>query len=143
MSTRRSPAAPDSKPTQLLCAPGRVTAAVSFPVRSPKSLGLGTVSRIANSKFRILNPDRRRTPLCVSKQKELAISGEYLEKLYLIEKNKVISFESNGLRKNAGGKYEGKSHYVIEKKYRRNVRNRPRHYMHENNAHRGRTPLYL
>jgi hypothetical protein len=39
--------------------------------------------------------------------------------------------------KNAGGKNEGKSHYVVENKWRKNVRNMPRHYMYENKADKG------
>jgi hypothetical protein len=36
-----------------------------------------------------------------------------------------------GQRKNAGGKNEGIFHYVIENKWRKNVRNRPFHYVDE------------
>jgi hypothetical protein len=34
--------------------------------------------------------------------------------------------------RDAGGENEGKSHYVIENTFRKNVRNRPRHYVSEN-----------
>ena len=34
--------------------------------------------------------------------------------------------------KNAGGKNEGKLHYVIENTCRKNVRNGPSHYVYEN-----------
>jgi hypothetical protein len=47
-----------------------------------------------------------------------------------------------GGSKNAGGKYEGNLHYVIENTYRKNVRNMPLHYVYENKAHRGSSPLY-
>jgi hypothetical protein len=47
-----------------------------------------------------------------------------------------------GPAKNAGGKYEGKSHYVIENTWSKNVRKWSRHYMYENKIHRGRSPLY-
>jgi hypothetical protein len=48
-----------------------------------------------------------------------------------------------GPEKNAGGKYEGKCHYVIENTSSKNVRNRSCHYIYENNAPRGRLPLYV
>jgi hypothetical protein len=45
--------------------------------------------------------------------------------------------------KNAGGKSEGKFHYVIENTCRKNVRNAPLHYIYENRADKGRSPLYV
>jgi hypothetical protein len=61
----------------------------------------------------------------------------------IIENKPLNSHQGNWAPRNAGGKYEGKSHYVIENTWRKNVRNKPRHYMYENNAHKGRSPLYV
>jgi hypothetical protein len=46
-----------------------------------------------------------------------------------------------GQRKNAGGKNEGIFHYVIENKCRKNVRNRPFHYVDENKYSYGRLSI--
>jgi hypothetical protein len=43
--------------------------------------------------------------------------------------------------RNAGGKYEGKSHYVIENTWRKNVRFEPCHYVDENKPVIGGQPL--
>jgi hypothetical protein len=53
---------------------------------------------------------------------------------------KVIALPSGS--KNAGGKNEGKFHYVIENKRRKNVRNRALHYVIENKAVEAISPLY-
>jgi len=71
-------------------------------------------------------------PLCVSKQKGLAINSENRAKIYLIEIKTVRSLLLTGQRKNAGGKNEGIFHYVIENKWWKNVRNGPFHYVDEN-----------
>jgi hypothetical protein len=83
------------------------------------------------------------TPLYIRKQRELAIYDESFGKLYVIEIKSVIAFPARSHEKTRGRENEGKSHYVIENKCRKNVRNRPRHYMHENTQHRGRSPLYV
>jgi len=76
-------------------------------------------------------PDYFLFPLCTSKQKGLAINRENPPKSYIIEIKAVSSFLGGRSRKNAGGKNEGIFHYVIENKWRKNVRNRPFHYVDE------------
>ena len=71
-------------------------------------------------------------PLCISKQKGLAINSENRAKIYLIEIKTVSSILLTGQRKNAGGKNEGIFHYVIENKWWKNVRNVSFHYVDEN-----------
>ena len=73
-------------------------------------------------------------PLCVSKQKGLAIKSENFAKIYVIENKIVMSFRVAEQRKNAGGKNEGIFHYVIENKWCKNVRKQPFHYVDEKNS---------
>jgi hypothetical protein len=73
----------------------------------------------------------------------LAVFAKNSEIHQVIENKPINSHRGNWALENAGGKYKGKSHYVIENTCRKNARNRPRHYMHENKAPRGRSPLYL
>ena len=75
--------------------------------------------------------DRLGFPLCVSKQKGLAIKSEISKKSYVIDVKAVSSFLAGRSRKNAGGKNEGIFHYVVENKRIKNVRNRPFHYVDE------------
>ena len=91
----------------------------------------GPPTRAPCSEFRLVSRSPS-TPLYAINQKELAIYSENLGKLYAIENKPVITFLRSSSKKTRGGKYEGKSHYVVENKYRKNVRNRPRHYMYEN-----------
>jgi hypothetical protein len=102
-------------------------------------------TRVPNPVSRIPNPASRSscTPLYASNQKELAIYGENFPKLYVFENKSVTPFPARSSKKTRGGKYEGKSHYVVENTCRKNVRNRSRHYMYENKEHKGRSPLYL
>ena len=75
------------------------------------------------------------------KNKLSILQGNPVE-IDIIEIKRVIQLTGGRGRKNARGKNEGKSHYVIENTWIKNVRNRPCHYIYENNAHRGRLPLY-
>jgi hypothetical protein len=75
--------------------------------------------------------DRLVFPLCTSKKKGLAVNGENLAKMYTIETKIVSSLLVARWQKNAGGKNEGIFHYVVENKCRKNVRNRPLHYVDE------------
>jgi hypothetical protein len=59
------------------------------------------------------------------KQKELAVNGENPVKMYSLEIKPVSSFLVERKQKSAGGKYEGKSHYVFENTCRKNVRFEP------------------
>jgi hypothetical protein len=74
--------------------------------------------------------DRLAFPLCISKQKGLAINSENLAKPMSLKLKQLIDCRA-GQRKNAGGKNEGIFHYVIENKWWKNVRNRPFHYVDE------------
>jgi hypothetical protein len=76
-------------------------------------------------------PDHLAFPLCTSKQRRLARSSKNPAKRYIIEIKTVTSFVMAGERKNAGGKYEGIFHYVIENKWWKNVRKRPFLYVIE------------
>jgi hypothetical protein len=53
-------------------------------------------------------------------------------KTYVIDIKRVIQLMGEQVGRDAGGENEGKSHYVIENTCRKNVRNRPRHYVSEN-----------
>jgi hypothetical protein len=76
-------------------------------------------------------PDRLRFPLCTSKQKRLATNSEKPLRTHVIENNTVNQFLLSKAKKNAGGKNEGIFHYVVENKWRKNVRNMPFHYVDE------------
>ena len=88
-------------------------------------------------------PDRLAFPLCASKKRELAINSEDLANMYIIESNAFSKFLVAGQSKKRGGKNEGIFHYVIEKKWWKNVRNRPFHYVHENKGGYGRLSIML
>jgi len=72
------------------------------------------------------------SPLCASKKKGLAINSEDPPNAYIIEIKAVSSFLAGRSRKNAGGKYEGNLHYVVENKRRKNARKGALHYVDEN-----------
>ena len=57
-----------------------------------------------------------RLAIMCQKQKGLTMIDENLAKTYIIEINILSSFFGCRWRKNAGGKNEGKSYYVIENK---------------------------
>jgi hypothetical protein len=76
-------------------------------------------------------PDHLAFPLCTSKQRRLAIKNENPVKAYIIEIKEVSSLPVAGQQKNAGGKYDGILHYVVENKWWKNVRKRPLHYVIE------------
>jgi hypothetical protein len=61
--------------------------------------------------------------------------------MYVIEIKRVILDWTAGEAKTRGGGNEGNLHYVIENKWRKNVRKRAFHYVDENKKHRGRFPL--
>jgi hypothetical protein len=71
----------------------------------------------------------------------LAFCGKSLTKTYVVEITRLTLLCVAG-KKDAGGKNEGNLHYVIENKWRNNVRNRAFHYVDENKKYRGRFPLY-
>jgi hypothetical protein len=73
-----------------------------------------------------------RFPLCTSKQKELAINSEDLEKFMSLKQNKLTSSWRRSREKTRGGKNEGIFHYVVENTWWKNVRKRPFHYVYEN-----------
>ena len=75
------------------------------------------------------------------KQKWLAMISENLAKIYIIETKIVNSFRVARQRKNAGGKNEGKFHYVIENPCRKNVSFLAFHYVIENKLVRVCVPL--
>ena len=52
--------------------------------------------------------------------------------IYVIDIKRVIQSMTEEAGKNAGGKNEGKCHYVVENTCIKNVRNRPCHYVYEN-----------
>jgi hypothetical protein len=52
-------------------------------------------------------------------------------KIQIIEIKAVNPSRCDQSQENAGGKYEGKFHYVIENTCRKNVRNGPLHYVIE------------
>jgi hypothetical protein len=70
--------------------------------------------------------------IMLMKKNRLAIWQDDAAKTYVIDIKRVIQLMGEELGKNAGGKNGGKSHYVVENKCRKNVRNRPRHYVYEN-----------
>jgi len=82
-------------------------------------------------------------PLCTSKQKWLAKNSENIAKIYIIENKTLTKISAAGQRKNAGGKYEGIFHYVIENKWWKNVRNWPFHYVDENKGSYSRLSIML
>ena len=77
-------------------------------------------------------PDHLAFPLCTSKQKRLTTNGQNLVAIDLVETKPVSLYLVAGQGKNAGGKYEGIFHYVIENKWWKIVRNVPFHYVDEN-----------
>jgi len=77
-------------------------------------------------------PDRPVSPLCISKQRELALISENLKKSYIIEIRLVSSFRQTCRKKTRGGKNEGIFHYVIENTCSKNARNWALHYVIEN-----------
>jgi hypothetical protein len=60
------------------------------------------------------------------------MNNETSAKIYVIETTRVSSIIGDRVAKNAGAKNEGNLHYVIENKWRKNVRNRSFHYITEN-----------
>ena len=48
---------------------------------------------------------------------------ENAAKMYVIDNKSVIQLTRKEVEKNAGGKNEGKFHYVVENTWRKNVRN--------------------
>jgi len=61
----------------------------------------------------------------------LTINGQNLTVIDIIETKTVSLWPVARERKNAGGKYEGIFHYVIENKWWKNVRKWPFHYVIE------------
>ena len=59
------------------------------------------------------------------KQKELSENRPIFANSHAIENKRVIKSRQERQKENAGGKYEGKSHYVFENTCRKNVRFEP------------------
>jgi hypothetical protein len=59
------------------------------------------------------------------------MENENLEILYIVENKLVNLIRMAKWQKNAGGKYAGNLHYVIENKWRQNIRNQAFHYVVE------------
>ena len=74
---------------------------------------------------RFRDPNHDFSPLCIRKEKELAIWRGEIEKQYVIENNNVMRLRGERPKKTPGGENEGNLHYVIE-----------------NKEHRGHSPLY-
>jgi len=122
MSAPMSPIAPNFKPTQLPYRWGWVVGSGDWAgrkminskfnvIQSSESRTICLESRIPCRSSRVPWPLVRVpfpvsrspcTPLCISKQKELAVYGKYLEELYLIENKNVIPFATNILKKTRG-----------------------------------------
>jgi hypothetical protein len=60
-----------------------------------------------------------------------------------VNENKIVACSLAAGSGKRRGKNEGKSHYAVENKWRKYVRNRAFHYVVENKKHRGSFPLYL
>jgi len=74
--------------------------------------------------------------------KGLSIFNNDSPTIYVIENKLVSEYFVAKARKNAGGKNEGKFHYVIENKWCKNVRFTPLHYANENKQVIASSPLY-
>ena len=98
---------------------------------SDPSAGRGAVRRRPDEPM-VRCPDRFVFPLCISKQKGLAINSGILAKCYVTENKSVGDFFGRTSEKTRGAKNEGIFHYVIENKWWKNARKQPFHYVDEN-----------